>query len=197
MTNSEKLVHILKLFSLRNMPIYGHFYRVSEMSKIIAQGMGIKDPHKLKIIKDATFFHDIGKIFVPDKILLKKSSLNFEEYEIAKKHVEMGIDIVSTFLQNPEITQIIGQHHEAYDGSGYPAGLSGDKICIGAKICHIADSFDVVYGGRCYCAASNFEQAIAKINDCSETQYDPDIIKVFNKCSDHINKQLYTYLDNY
>lgn len=196
MTNSKKLEHILKLFSLRNKPIYGHFHRVSKISKIIAQGMGIKDPHKLKIIKDATFFHDIGKIFIPDKILLKKSSLDFEEYEIVKKHVGMGVDIVSTFLHNPEITQIVAQHHEAYDGSGYPAGLSGDKICIGAKICHIADSFDVIYSGRCYCTPYKFNKAVTEINDCSETQYDPDVVEVFNKHIVDIDKQLYTYLDN-
>ena len=196
MIDSKKLVHILKLFKFRNKSIYGHCHRISEMSKIIAQELGIKDKHKLKIIEDATFFHDIGKIFIPDRILLKEDSLNFEEYEIIKKHVKIGADIVSTLLEKPEITEIVIQHHEAYDGSGYPAGLSNNKICVGAKICHIADSFDVVYSGRCYCEPHKFHYAVAQINEYSGKQYDPKVVAAFNACTDQINKQLYTYLKN-
>jgi len=194
MTNSEKLAHILKLFKLRDVTMYGHFFRVGQISEIIARGLGIENSRKIKIIKEGAFFHDVGKIFIPDNILFKEDKLNAEESEIMRTHVELGVDIISTFLKYPEITQIVAQHHERYDGSGYPLGLAGKEICVGARICAIADSFDTVFGGRCYCPPRTFQQTVTEINKYSGTQYDPEIIEAFNKCSDHIEAQLYTHL---
>ncbi len=189
---TEKLELILKMLEFRDPHIYGHFFRVSRISVIIAEALGINNPFELETIKDGALFHDIGKVFIPDRILLKEGALTPEEYKLMRKHLDFGVEIIHTFINDPGVKQIVAQHHEAYDGSGYPSGAYGNDICIGARICSVVDSFDAIYHGRIYCAPKSLEESISEINKCSGKQYDPEVVAAFNDCVSAIDKELYS-----
>ncbi|MDD5698517.1 MAG: HD domain-containing protein [Victivallaceae bacterium] len=196
MTNYQKLIRLLELFRLRHPSLPGHLSRVSMVSGILAHGMRINDHDQVEIIKKGAFLHDIGKIFIPDKILLKPGRLSPREFEVMKTHVRIGRDILSIFLREPEIVRIAAQHHEAWDGSGYPEGLSGTEICIGAGICRVADSTDAICNTRVYRLSHSFKEAVREINRLSGKQYNPEVVAAFNKYRDLIEAQLSSCKDN-
>lgn len=193
MTIYNKLTRILKFIAIRDLTMYGHFHRVSKVSKLLAEEYGIKDQEKLETIKQATFLHDVGKIFIPDDILLKENTLCFGESELMRKHVNMGAEIISYLFENPLLSKIVRQHHEAFDGSGYPQGISGEKICIEARICNLTDSFDTMYCGRCYARPRPFAETIKEINRCSGKQFDPQLVDIFNYSKENIRDNFYSF----
>lgn len=187
----EKLKSVLKLLRFRYPAICGHFFRVSEIAFALAKEMGVKDAYELEIIKHGAFSHDIGKVFVPDEILMKEDVLSPEEWTVMKKHLEFGLELAEVFVDDPDFLKIVVQHHEAWDGSGYPAGIKGKDIYIGARICSVADSFDAMHNGRIYSPSKNLEETVAEINRLSGSKYDPDVVAALNSCAEEIDKKFY------
>jgi HD-GYP domain-containing protein (c-di-GMP phosphodiesterase class II) len=134
---------------------------------------------ELKTLEHGALLHDIGKIGVPDAILLKRGSLTEEEWAYMRRHVEYGSQILSgiDFLEGA--SQIVAQHHERYNGSGYPNRLEGENICLGARIFAVADTVDAITSDRPYRKARPFEEAAEELVKCSDTHFDPLIVKAF------------------
>ncbi len=156
----------------------GHSDRVSELSVLIGTKLGL-DESTLHILKVGGLFHDIGKIGIPDSILLKETSLNDEEYSQIKNHPSIGVHILGDAEIFKDIIPIVMHHHERYDGKGYPSQLKGDDIPLVARITAVADTFDAMTSKRTYRDALSLDVVKKEIKDCSGTQFDPEIAKVF------------------
>ena len=156
----------------------GHSDRVSEYSVLIGKKLGL-DENTLHILKIGGLFHDIGKIGIPDSILLKESKLSDEEYSQIKNHPMIGVHMLGDAAIFTDILPIVKHHHERYDGRGYPSQLVGDDIPYVARIAAIADTFDAMTSKRSYRDSLPIDVVRAEIERCSGTQFDPNIAKVF------------------
>ena len=156
----------------------GHSDRVSEYSVLIGKKLGL-DEKTLHILKIGGLFHDIGKIGIPDSILLKESKLSDEEYSQIKNHPMIGVHMLGDAAIFTDILPIIKHHHERYDGRGYPSQLVGDDIPYVARIAAVADTFDAMTSKRSYRDSLPIDVVRAEIERCSGTQFDPNIAKVF------------------
>ena len=155
-----------------------HSRRVTETALMIASKINcsIKDIESLKI---AGILHDVGKIAVPDSILLKPGSLTAEEYKVIKNHPNIGENILKPVMLLEEERKIIQCHHERFDGKGYPLGLIGSDIPFLARILSVADSFDAMTNNRPYRSALSTEQAVNELNRNKNNQFDGEIVEVF------------------
>ena len=156
----------------------GHSDRVSEFSVLIGKKLGL-DEKTLHILKIGGLFHDIGKIGIPDSILLKESKLSDEEYSQIKNHPMIGVHMLGDAAIFTDILPIVKHHHERYDGRGYPSQLVGDDIPYVARIAAVADTFDAMTSKRSYRDSLPIDVVRAEIERCSGTQFDPNIAKVF------------------
>ena len=156
----------------------GHSDRVSEYSVLIGKKLGL-DEKTLHILKIGGSFHDIGKIGIPDSILLKESKLSDEEYSQIKNHPMIGVHMLGDAAIFTDILPIVKHHHERYDGRGYPSQLVGDDIPYVARIAAVADTFDAMTSKRSYRDSLPIDVVRAEIERCSGTQFDPNIAKVF------------------
>ena len=156
----------------------GHSDRVSEYSVLIGKKLGL-DENTLHILKIGGLFHDIGKIGIPDSILLKESKLSDEEYSQIKNHPMIGVHMLGDAAIFTDILPIVKHHHERYDGRGYPSQLVGDDIPYVARIAAVADTFDAMTSKRSYRNSLPIDVVRAEIERCSGTQFDPNIAKVF------------------
>lgn len=156
----------------------GHSDRVSEFSVLIGKYMGLLED-ELKTLRIGGLFHDIGKIGVPDSILLKTAKLTDDEYSEIKNHPTIGAHILSTASTFQDLIPIVKHHHEKYDGTGYPSKLKGEDIPFFARIAAVADTFDAMTSKRTYRDALPLDIVIAEIERCKGTQFDPKIADVF------------------
>ena len=156
----------------------GHSDRVSEYSVLIGKKLGL-DEKTLHILKIGGLFHDIGKIGIPDSILLKESKLSDEEYSQIKNHPMIGVHMLGDAAIFTDILPIVKHHHERYDGRGYPSQLVGDDIPYVARIAAVADTFDAMTSKRSNRDSLPIDVVRAEIERCSGTQFDPNIAKVF------------------
>ena len=156
----------------------GHSDRVSEFSVLIGKYMGLSED-ELKTLRIGGLFHDIGKIGVPDSILLKTAKLTDDEYSEIKNHPTIGAHILSTASTFQDLIPIVKHHHEKYDGTGYPSKLKGEDIPFFARIAAVADTFDAMTSKRTYRDALPLDIVIAEIERCKGTQFDPKIADVF------------------
>ena len=162
----------------------GHSDRVSEYSVLIGKKLGL-DEKTLHILKTGGLFHDIGKIGIPDSILLKESKLSDEEYSQIKNHPMIGVHMLGDAAIFTDILPIVKHHHERYDGRGYPSQLVGDDIPYVARIAAVADTFDAMTSKRSYRDSLPIDVVRAEIERCSGTQFDPNIAKVFLSIMDN------------
>ncbi len=146
----------------------GHSDRVSEYSVLIGKKLGLDEKT-----------HDIGKIGIPDSILLKESKLSDEEYSQIKNHPMIGVHMLGDAAIFTDILPIVKHHHERYDGRGYPSQLVGEDIPYVARIAAVADTFDAMTSKRSYRDSLPIDIVRAEIERCSGTQFDPNIAKVF------------------
>jgi HD-GYP domain-containing protein (c-di-GMP phosphodiesterase class II) len=123
--------------------------------------------------------HDLGKISVPDHILMKPGKLSEEEMEIIKKHPANGAKIIEPIEPLKHARDIIKHHQECFDGTGYPEGLEGENIPLGARIIAVADAFGAMTTDRPYRNALSLEEAVKELKKCSGTQFDPYIVDIF------------------
>ena len=155
-----------------------HSKRVSYWCEKIAQRMNL-DSHIVSKLRIAGLMHDIGKIGIPDSILDKPDRLTEEEFNLIRKHSEVGYRILSAANEFSEIADYILAHHERWDGTGYPKGLKGNEIPIYARIISVADSFDAMTSDRAYRKAMSIQQAKEEIIKFTNIQFDPSVVKIF------------------
>ena len=155
-----------------------HSDRVSYYAVMLAKKLNLPK-EEVEIIRDGAYFHDIGKIGVPDSILQKTSSLTDEEYSNVKDHPSIGAHILQPAKIFENIIPIVQFHHERYDGRGYPTGLSGENIPLTARIVCIADSFDAMTSDRSYRPRFTLYKAIDELRACKGTQFDPNLVDTF------------------
>ena len=155
----------------------GHSTRVANYAERIAQAMGISQ-EKIHILHRAGMLHDIGKIAIPDSVFLKPSKLTQEEYKLIQEHVIMSYEILSKISLFDDIKEIVRDHHEHYDGSGYPRGLRGDETPLLAQILTLADSFDAMTTDRIYKGRKSVQEALDEIERLSGKQFNPEIVQV-------------------
>lgn len=158
----------------------GHSDRVSEYSVLIGKELGLSS-EELKKLRIGGLFHDIGKIGVPDDILLKIDKLTDEEYSEIKNHPSIGKHILSSASIFKDIVPIVFHHHENYNGTGYPSKLKGEDIPLLARIAAVADTFDAMTSKRSYRNALSMDTAKNEIVRCSGTQFDPKVVDAFLK----------------
>ena len=156
----------------------GHSERVADIALKIGKSLGL-EPKELINLQRAAFLHDIGKIGVPVAILDKPGKLSHEEFSIIKAHPRMGGRILEPIKAYDEIIPMVVEHHERFDGKGYPDGLNGTSISLGARILAVADVFDALKSDRPYRHGMPFEQVIEIIKQEASQQFDPDIVNAF------------------
>ncbi len=172
-----------------------HFANVAYNSRILAQGMQLSAKYEdiitddfIDTIESSAGLHDIGKILIPDAILLKKSPLTPEERAIMKTHAEIGAKTMIEIYEGIERNEFINMaidiayyHHENWDGSGYPKGLKGEEIPLSARIVKIVDVFDALVNERVYHHAISLEDGIEEMKNEAGVKFDPEIMKIFLK----------------
>ena len=163
---------------LRDAETEGHSRRVTAYTIALAREMGL-DAEALKTLSRGAFLHDIGKIATPDAILLKPGKLDERETELMREHCAHGYEMVRKIPFLREAAEIVFSHQEYYDGSGYPRGLAGDDIPLGARIFAIADTLDAITSDRPYRKGMTFAYALDEIASCAGRQFDPAIVDVF------------------
>jgi putative nucleotidyltransferase with HDIG domain len=156
----------------------GHCQRVTAFTITIARSMGV-DKGLLRHIARGAFLHDIGKMGVPDSILRKPGPLTADERQIMRKHCEIGFAVLERIPFLKDAAEIVLAHQEFYDGSGYPRGLKGEEIPLGARIFAIADTLDAMISDRPYRKAQTISAARAEIQRYAGTQFDPQVVEVF------------------
>jgi putative nucleotidyltransferase with HDIG domain len=174
------LVHAL---DAREHETSDHSQRVLRYTVAIARKMGISE-QELEDIGRGALLHDIGKIGVPDSILLKPGPLTAAEWVEMRRHPEVGYRILEAIDFLRPAAQIVLSHQERWDGNGYPRKLKGEQIPLGARVFSIADTLDAMTSDRPYRKAATFEEARAEITRCSGTQFDPACVRAFEAISD-------------
>jgi len=171
----------------KNPKTQSHSQAVSKLAAQIATQMRLSEA-EIEEIRLAGIVHDIGKIHVPEPLLYKPTLLTAEEYEIMKSHAAWGAKIVEP-LKVKAIERIVRYHHERYDGTGYPEGLAGDKIPLGARIVAVAESFHNMVSTLPYRSARTFEDALAELRRYRGTQFDPMVVDAFLRSIESLSRQ--------
>jgi putative two-component system response regulator len=172
-----------------------HTYRVGQLAVMIAKGLG-QSQEQLEVLRLAATLHDVGKIGVPDHVLMKPGRLTVEEFEIIKLHTNIGAEILggSNFTILQLAREIALSHHERWNGTGYPNGLKGTEIPLSGRIVALADVFDALTHDRPYKRAWRLDEAIAEIKRLSGLQFDPQLVSILLHLID--NKDLQHLADH-
>lgn len=174
---------------LKDAETEGHCQRVTAYTICIARAMGVGGPELHHIARGA-FLHDIGKMAVPDSILRKPGPLTPDEWEVIKRHSEIGYAVLQRIPFLKEAAEIVLAHQERFDGSGYPRGLKGEAIPLGARIFAIADTLDAMISDRPYRKALPLAAAHEEIAKHAGTQFDPRAVEVFRTLPDRVWQEL-------
>lgn len=200
---------LVGLLEVRNFESYNHTMRTQLMMNKLCRHLQTLKPYKnimteeyLMLLTTTTPLHDIGKVGIPDDILLKPGKLTTEEFEIMKRHVNFGVIALQNELTANEVTpdfiktaiEIVQNHHERFDGKGYPQGISGKNIPLPGRLMAVIDVFDALISKRVYKEAFGYEESIQIIKDGSGTQFDPEIVQAFLEISEEIRQISAQYL---
>lgn len=158
--------------------IVSHARRVQQLILGYGQALGFSKNY-LEILSCGALLHDIGKVAIPEQILGKPATLEPAEWAIIKKHPEIGYRIVAACPFNDQVGDMVLSHHERWDGSGYPRGLAGETIPPAARIIAVADAFDAITHDRAYRKARPPLVALAELQSCAESQFDPEVVHTF------------------
>lgn len=177
-TYEATLQALVTALDLRDNETHGHSYRVVEYAVVVAERMGVS-PGEAAWIRRGAILHDVGKIGVPDAILRKPEKLTPEEWVEMRRHPEMGYQMLKHIPFLKPALDIVLYHQERYDGTGYPFGLAGDAIPLGARIFAVVDTFDAMTSDRPYRPALSMDAVRAEIERCTGTQFDPKVVEAF------------------
>jgi len=171
---------LLRALAERYPDIGSHLDGVAEQAIEVAHALGVAQS-EIEAIGQAAELHDIGKVAIPEAILLKPGPLDAAEWEFMRTHTIIGERIVAAAPALSRVAKLVRSSHERWDGAGYPDGLGGEGIPLGARIIAACDSFDAMVTDRPYSAARNFEDALAELERCAGTQFDPAVVEAFVK----------------
>jgi HD-GYP domain-containing protein (c-di-GMP phosphodiesterase class II) len=190
MSNSEEPynVHVLKesiealnrAAEMREAHNTGHGEAVGRFAEIIGRAMSLPPDEVAELIYAARV-HDVGKIFVPERILNKGGPLTEDEFYLVKMHPGVGAEIVATIPNSELVQKAVEHHHEAFDGSGYPANLKGDEIPLWARIISVADAYVNMTTDRAFAPAKNSDEALAELESFSGTRYDGMVVRILTR----------------
>jgi HD-GYP domain-containing protein (c-di-GMP phosphodiesterase class II) len=172
---------LLSALKCKDAYTWGHSLRVAYFCVSVGKEMGFS-PQELYELEIAALFHDLGKIGVPDAVLLKPSRLTDEEFLEMKLHPNKSFEILKEFKIFDKMASAAKYHHERYDGRGYPEGLKGENIPFFARIILISDTFDAMTSTRPYRKGLPFDVAFAELREFAGTQFDPMIVEKFISC---------------
>ncbi len=176
--NVSAVKALIQAVEAKDVSTKGHSERVAHLCTSIGRELKLSDD-EVYGLKMAALLHDIGKIGIREKVLLKPRELSNAEMKEIKEHPLIGYKIIKPINFSCDVAIAVLQHHEAHDGSGYPHGLTGGEICLGAKILHIADAYDAMTCDRPYRSALTEMYALEELSLCLGKQFDPEILKVF------------------
>jgi len=171
-----------------------HSKRVTAFSIAIARAIGLPRD-QISVIARGAFLHDVGLMAIPDNILLKPGELTEEEKHIMQEHAYRGYQMLNKIPFLAEAAEIVYSHQERFDGTGYPRGLKGDQIPLGARIVSVADTFDAIINDRPYRPAQSVQAARVEIEMWSGRQFDPEVAKVFLNMPENIWGELGRHID--
>lgn len=175
----EQVLHSLsEAVAARHTETHTHTRRVTHLSLRLARMLGLRGP-ELTGVEWGAALHDVGKIGIPDSILLKPSSLTHEEWETMKRHCEIGHRMLRGFGFLRDALAVVLHHHEHYDGSGYPHGLAGETIPFSARIFAVVDAYDAMTSERPYRPPLDPDAAKHELARCASSQFDPDVVSAF------------------
>jgi len=174
----QLLINISKFVDRRVSKTGEHSENVAKWASTTARKLKMSED-EVKIVYWASILHDIGKIGISDRILRKKDTLSDTDWVLIKMHPTIGSNIVSSIDAMPSLATTISAHQEKYDGTGYPKGLSGDDIPLGARILGIADAYQAMVEDRYYREARTHEEAITELQKVKGSQFDPEVLEVF------------------
>ena len=177
-SDESKMLSLAQTVELKDHYTRGHCERVARYAQMIATGLKLSETER-KNLRCSSWLHDCGKIGISDTILNKKGRLTEEEFEIIKKHPVWGADVARQAQLHQNIIDIIMHHHERFDGKGYPAGLSGKEIPLGARIVALAEAFDAMTTHRPYQKKRSYEQAAEELSIQKSLSFDPELTDIF------------------
>jgi putative two-component system response regulator len=195
-SQAETIFRLARMVEFRDEETGHHLHRMSSYCEIIARQIGLP-PQRCEMVRLASQLHDVGKVAVPDSILLKRGKLTAEEFEVIKGHAETGFQMLAG--SPAEVVQLGAQiartHHERYDGGGYPRGLSGDEIPLDGRMAAIADVFDALTSDRVYRSALPVKSAIRMMQEERGQHFDPELLDLFFAAQSDIDAIRNTYAD--
>ncbi len=183
---SAQMIQLLADLQTKDHYTKEHSDRVFEWAKRMGLALGYHSKQIYNLNKAARF-HDVGKVYVPDEILNKITPLSNEEYDVIQAHVQLGRELILK-TYDEEVFEIICQHHERVDGSGYPLGLKGDEICEEARILAICDSYDAMTTDRVYKEGKAQQVAIEELKSLAGSIYDADLVRLFISLIENLTK---------
>ncbi len=189
--NDDLLETLAEVIDLRDPLVYGHSQLVTHYAVLIGEQMGIS-PVQIEIIRKSSLMHDVGKMGIDSNLLAKPSSLTEAEFEIVKQHVSFGALLLRKSHSLQSLIPIVLHHHERFDGKGYPDHLAKTEIPLPARIICLADAVEAMATGRPYRPAMNFEEILKEIRRCSGSQFDPAVVRAFEKLAEKKGPALIT-----
>ena len=179
--NDNTLLALAAALDVREHNTGVHSQRVADYTLRLAQEMGISDRRTLDVFWRGALLHDVGKIGIPDNVLLKPGRLSGEEWDVMRTHPEVGRGLLQKieFLRGP--SGIVHSHHEWYDGTGYPQGLKGEEIPLGARIFAVIDVYDALTTDRAYHTARSHTDALVKLEEGVDSHFDAGVVAAFRK----------------
>lgn len=177
-SDRESLGLLLKILNERTPGVLEDLTRVAHFATATAQGLGLPEA-EVERVELAARLHDVGKLAIPDTILTKAGPLDRDEWAVMRTHPEVGQRILAAAPSLAHAAKLVRSQHERYDGKGYPDGLSGEKIVIGARIIAVCAAFVAMMKHRPFSDAITVTEALAEIRRCSGTQFDPKVVEVF------------------
>ena len=176
----------------RDRQTHAHAERVCAYASALSRALGVEDKKTLDAIDGAALLHDVGKLGIPDRLLDKPGPLTAYEYELVKQHAVMGSNLLTAARLPHVLCRIVRHHHERWDGAGYPDGLQGEAIPIGARLLAVVDCYDALTSERPYRSALSHAAAVQLIADSRATSFDPAITDVFVAAIDVWRQQLFS-----
>jgi diguanylate cyclase (GGDEF)-like protein/putative nucleotidyltransferase with HDIG domain len=176
--NDELLASLARLFDARDSLTGTHVMQVAHYATLVGQELGIEG-ERLKRLRWAAFLHDIGKIAISERILFKPDKLSAEEYAQIKTHPTVGAELLIRSTATRDLAEFVRQHHERWDGRGYPLGLQGEAISLEGRVLNLCDSVEAMAADRPYSRGRSPEEVLAEVRRCAGTQFDPQIVEAF------------------